>query len=149
MKNSEKHFETFLQTIIRTGLTASIISILLYSFHVIPSSGKSELKEFGIIWAVVFSIVFVGHWFELFFINVIKFQLPENIYVLYVTRICYWFASSILLFIIANTVRNWLDNKSGQLGSCWTFGFLYIGIQLVMYAIMQLRKKKCFYNGVY
>ena len=74
MKNPEKNHETFLQTIIRTGLTATIISIVLYSFHIIPSSGKSELKEFRIIWAAVFSIVFVGHWFELFSLMSLNFN---------------------------------------------------------------------------
>ena len=149
MKNPEKITETFLQTLVRTIITATIISLVLYSIHVIPFNGKSNLIEYAVIWAVFFSIFFIGHWIELFFINVIKFRLPKNIYVLYIVRICYWFVSSILLFLISNTIRELLVSNSRQLGNWWFFGFLYIGVQLLMYAIMQIRLKKSFYNGVY
>ena len=149
MKNPEKITETFLQTLVRTIITATIISLVLYSIHVIPFNGKSKLIEYAVIWAAFFSIFFIGHWIELLFVNVIKFRLPRNIYVLYIVRICYWFVSSILLFLIANTIRELLVSNSRQLGNWWSFGFLYIGVQLLMYAIMQIRLKKSFYNGVY
>ena len=86
---------------------------------------------------------------SLLFINVIKFRLPGNIYVLYIVRVCYWFVSSILLFLIANAIRALFVSNSRQLGNWWSFGFLYIGVQLLMYAIMQIRLKKSFYNGVF
>lgn len=149
MKNPEKITETFLQALFRTAITATIISLVLYFIHVIPFNGKSKLLEYGILWAAFFSIFFVGHWLELFFINVIKFRLPRNIYVLYIVRVCYWFVSSILLFLIANAIRELLVSNSRQLGNCWSFGFLYIGVQLLMYAIMHIRLKKSFYNGIY
>ena len=149
MKNPEKITDPFLQTLFRTVITATIISFVLYFIHVIPFNGKSKLMEYGVIWAAFFSIFFVGHWIELLFVNVIKFRLPRNIYVLYIVRICYWFVSSILLFLIANTIRELLVSNSRQLGNWWFFGFLYIGVQLLMYAIMQIRLKKSFYNGVY
>ena len=149
MKNSEKTNEAFLQTLFRTVLTATIISLILYFIHVIPFNGKSKLMEYGVIWAAFFSIFFVGHWLELLFINVIKFRLPRNIFVLYIVRICYWFVSSIPLFLIATIVRELLVSNSRQLGNWWSFGFLYIGVQLLMYAIMHIRLKKSFYNGVY
>ncbi|MEP6677382.1 MAG: hypothetical protein ABJA78_19635, partial [Ferruginibacter sp.] len=131
MKNPEKITETFLQALFRTAITATIISLVLYFIHVIPFNGKSKLLEYGILWAAFFSIFFVGHWLELFFINVIKFRLPRNIYVLYIVRVCYWFVSSILLFLIANAIRELLVSNSRQLGNCWSFGFLYIGVQLL------------------
>ena len=149
MKNPEKITEPFLQTLFRTVIAATIISLVLYFIHVIPFNGKSKLIEYGVIWAAFFSIFFVGHWIELLFINVIKFRLPRNIYVLYIARVCYWFVSSILLFLIANTIRELLVSNSRQLGNWWSFGFLYIGVQLLMYAIMHIRLKKSFYNGVY
>ena len=149
MKDPEKYPESFLQTVNRTIFTTAIITFILYYFDTIPPDGKSKLIAFGIIWTVIFCIVFGGHWLELLFINFIKFGLPKSMLLLYFVRVCYWFLSSILLFLIANTVRNLLENKSGQLGNWWIFGLLYIGIQLVMYAIMQLRLKKSFYNGIY
>ena len=149
MKNPEKINETFQQTLIRAILAATIISVILYSTHVIPFNGKSKILEYGVIWAVFFSIFFIGHWLELLFINVIKFYLPKNIFVLYIVRIFYWFVSSIPLFFIATALRELLVTKSRQLGNWWSFGFLYIGVQLLMYAVMQIRLNKSFYNGVY
>ena len=149
MKNSEKIKEGFLQTLFRTALTATIISLILYFIHVIPFNGKSKLLEYGVIWAALFSIVFGGHWLELFFINIIKFRLPGNIFVFHTVRICYWFISSIPLFLIATKIREFLVSNSRQLGNCWSFGFLYIVVQLLMYAIMHIRLGKSFYNGIY
>ena len=144
-----KNTETFIQTLKRTIITTTIICIILFLLKTFPSDGRSNFVLFGTIWSVVFCIVFGGHWLELLFINYIKFSLPKNIFVLYFVRICYWFLSSIPLFALASLTNNLLSNKTRHLGNWWTFGFLYIGIQLVMYAIMQIRLKKSFYNGVY
>ncbi|MGZ3778208.1 MAG: hypothetical protein ACXVI9_11825 [Mucilaginibacter sp.] len=46
-------------------------------------------------------------------------------------------------------MENLFSYQAGNLGRWWVFGFFYIGIQLVMHAIMHLRFKKSFYNGVY
>jgi hypothetical protein len=149
VKEPEKNTESFSQTVIRTIITTTIIAIILFLFRIFPSAGKTNLAVFGRIWSIAFCIVFGGHWLELLFINHIKFALPKNILFLYFVRICYWFLCSIPLFVLATLVNNLLSHRTGQLGAWWAFGFLYIGIQLLMYAIMQTRLKKSFYNGVY
>jgi len=149
MENPEKNTESFIQTAGRTVLTTTIIAVILNWLHVFPSGGESKLTVFEIIWLIIFCIVFGGHWLELLFINHIKFALPKNILVLYLLRIVYWFLCSIPLFIAAGLINNLFSHKTGYLGHWWTFGFLYIGIQLLMHAIMHIRFKKSFYNGVY
>lgn len=149
MKNPEKNTESFIQTAIRTILTTTIIAIILNWLHVFPSDGKSKLALFEMIWLVVFLIVFGGHWLELLFINGIKFSLPKNIPSLYFMRIVYWFLCAVPLFFIANLIANLFSHNTVRMGHWWMFGFFYIGIQLLMHAIMQLRLKKSFYNGVY
>ena len=149
MEHPEKNTETFIQTSKRTIITTTIIAIILFFLRVFPSDGRSNFVLFGTIWVVIFCIVFGGHWLELLFINHIKFALPKNIFFLYFVRICYWFLCSIPLFALAALANNLLSHRTRHLGDWWTFGFLYIGIQLVMYAIMQIRLKKSFYNGVY
>ncbi len=149
MENPEKNTESFIQTVTRTIITTTIIALILSLCKIFPSAGKTGLAVFGPIWAFVFCIVFGGHWLELLFVNRIKFALPKNIFILYSVRICYWFLSSIPLFALATWVNDLLSNRTSHLGRWWIFGFFYIGIQLVMYAIMQLRSKKSFYNGVY
>jgi len=149
METPEKNTESFVQTLIRTILTTTIIAVIINWLHLFPSGGKSKLILFEIIWSAVFCIVLGGHWLELVFINRIKFALPKNILLLYFIRIVYWFLCSIPLFLMANLITNLFSYKAGVPGHWWTFGFLYIGIQLLMHIIMHIRFKKSFYNGVY
>jgi len=149
MENPEKNTEPFIQTVIRTILTTTIITVILYCLHVFPPGDKSKLTLFEMIWLIVFCVVFGGHYLELVFINYVKFALPKNILLLYFIRIGYWFLCAIPLFFIADFVYNLFSDKTGHLGHWWAFGFFYIGIELFMHAIMQIRLKKSFYNGVY
>jgi hypothetical protein len=149
MENPEKNTEPFIQTVRRTIITTTIIAIILYLAGIFPASEINKLTVFCIIWSIAFCIVFGGHWLELLFINHIKFILPKNILSLYFIRIVFWFLCSVPLFILANLVSNLLSHKTAHLGHWWTFGLLYICIQLLMYAIMHMRSKKSFYNGVY
>ena len=149
MKNPEKNMESFIQTVIRTILTTTIIAIILFWLHLFPSGINSKVSLFEMIWSVVFCIVFGGHWLELLFINQIKFALPKNITLLYFTRFVYWFLCAIPLFFMAGLINNLFSHKTETLGHWWAFGGFYIGIQLVMHAIMQIKTKKSFYNGVY
>jgi hypothetical protein len=146
MENPEKYTEPFIQTVIRTVLTTTIIAVILYLVHLFPSGNSSKLTQFEMIWSVVFCVVFGGHWLELVFINYLKFALPKNILLLYLIRIAYWFLCAIPLFFI---IYNSFPHKTGHLGHWWIFGFFYIGIELLMHGMMQLRSKKSFYNGVY
>ncbi len=149
MKNPEKFPESFIKTVIRAIVTTTIIAIILYWVHVFPTGDKSKLTLFEMIWSIVFCIVFGGHWLELLFINYIKFALPKNILLLYFIRIAYWFLCAIPLFFIADFINTLFSHKTSHLGQWWTFGFFYIGIELLMHGIMQIRAKKSFYNGVY
>ena len=149
MENPEKYTESFIQTVLRTMLTTTIIAVILYWLHVFPAGEISELTLFEMIWSVVFCIVFGGHWLELLYINSIKFALPKNILLLYFARIAYWFLCAIPLFFLANLVTNLFPYNALHLVRWWAFGVFYIGIQMFMHALMQLRFKKSFYNTVY
>lgn len=123
MKDPEKYTEPFITTVIRTILTATVITVILYWLHVFPSGDKSKLTLFEITWLVVFCIVFGGHWLELVFIDHLKFALPKNILLLYVIRIAYWFLCSIPLLFMANLVFDLFSYKTAHLPHWWTFGF--------------------------
>ena len=149
MKDPEKNTEPLLQTIIRTIITTTIIAVILLLLRVFPAGDKSKLTLFEMIWSMVFCIVFGGHWLELVFINSIKFALPKNIFLWRCLRIVYWFLCAIPLFFLMNLVANLFQYPAGHLGRWWVFGLFYIGIQLVMHALMHTRFKKSFYNGIY
>jgi hypothetical protein len=149
MEYPEKNTESFIQTAVRALLTTTIIAVILYWLHIFRQGEISKLSLFEMIWSWGFCIVFGGHWLELLFINYLKFVLPKNILLLYFIRIAYWFLCSVPLFYIANLISNLFSHKTGQLGNWWTFGFFYIGIQLFVHAVMHIRSRKSFYNGVY
>jgi len=149
MKNPEKITESLSYTFIRTVITATIIAIILYSLHIFPSAGETKVTIFEITWSIAFCILFVGHWLELLFINYIKFFLPKSILALYFLRISYWFLCAAPLVFLMNLIYTLFSHKTGRLFNWWIFGLFYIGIQLFMHAIMQVRFKKSFYNGVY
>ena len=144
MRQPEKNEEPFTRTVKRTFITTTVIAVVLFLLRAFPSYGRSNLAVFATIWPVVFCIVFGGHWLELLFINHIKFALPKNIFLLYLARACYWFLCAIPLFALASLTYNLLLHRASRLGVWWAFGLLYIGIQLVMYAIMQVEIGKEF-----
>ena len=146
MKNPEKNTESLAQTVKRTIITTTIVALILTLSGIFPSHEKSKAAIFGVVWLAAFCIVFGGHWLELLFINEIKFKLPKNMLLIYFVRLGYWFICSIPLYILANWVVSFFSNKTKP---WWTFGFVYIGIQLLIHAIMHMRLKKSFYNGVY
>jgi len=149
MQNPAKYHESFTQTIVRTIVTTTLIAVILYFLHLFPGHELSQVSKFEMIWLAVFCIVFGGHWLELLFINYIKFKLPKNILLLYLTRIVYWYLCAIPLFFSAGIVVELFLHNSTFRAHLKPIGFFYIGIQLVMHAIMQARIKKSFYNGVY
>ena len=138
-----------MQTLARTLITTTIIAVILFGLKVFPSGGNDKLNLFKMIWSAIFCIVFGGHWLELLFINHIKFALPKNSTILCLTRIIYWFLSAIPLFFTANFSLHLFSYHINLFNKWWFFGVVYVGLELVMYAIMQLRLKKSFYNGVY
>lgn len=149
MEAPQKFPEAVVRTLIRTLITATIIAALIYFLRLFPQGQKSKLSQFEMIWLMIFSIVFVGHWLELLFINYLKFALPKNMPLLYTERIVYWFVCAIPLFFIAGFIYRSFTGGSGGFANWWMFGLIYIGIELFMHAIMQAKFKKSFYNGVY
>jgi len=149
MQHPEEITESFSYTLLRTMITAVILAIILYFLHLFPSGGRSKITNFEMIWSIAFCILFVGHWFELVYINYIKFALPGNIVLLYLIRIGYWFIAAIPLVFAANLIYSLFSHKTGALITWWVFGLCYIGIQLFMHALMHFRFGKSFYNGVY
>jgi hypothetical protein len=149
MKNPEKFPERFPQTIIRTVMLAAVIAIVITLLHLFPAGQRSKFAQFGMIWLMAFGIVFGGHWLELLFINYLKFALPKNMPVLYMSRIVYWFFCAIPLLFIVNLIGGLFTYTAGLPGQWWALGLGYIGIELFMHALMQVRYQKSFYNGVY
>ena len=148
MIKPEKFHESFQKTVLRTALTAAVLTVIFYFGDVFQTNGN-KLKIFGICWASIMCITFGGHWTEILFINYLKFYLPKNLAALYTSRIIMWYATAIVLFFISQYVFNSLSGGNETIGGWWTFGFLYILIQMIIHGIIHLQIKKSFWNGVY
>lgn len=149
MKSSQKYSEPFLKVVLRTLVTSAVIALILTFARVFPYQGMGKTAVFGLIWLMLFCVVFGGHWLEVLFINYLKDMLPQNILLLYFARIAYWILCSVPLFILANFAANSLTSHGMHLGNWESFGLVYIGIELIMHTFMYFRWKKSFYNGVY
>jgi len=147
---NEKIDERFGRTIVRGMGTTTIITAVLGWSHILPAPAALPVDAFEVLWTMVFSIVFVGHWLEMLFVNYLKLQMPEaTLPMLYLTRIVYWYLSAIPLFILAGWIRHLMTARPLYVGGWYLVGFFYIGLQLFMQAVIHIRRKKSFYNGVY
>ena len=148
MIKPEKFHESFPKTVLRTAITAVVLTIIFYFGNIFQANGN-KLKVFGISWASIMCITFGGHWTEILFINYLKYYLPKNLAVLFAARIIMWYATAIVLFFISQYVFNTLSGSNQTLGGWQVFGFVYILIQMIIHGIIHLQIKKSFWNGVY
>ena len=112
MEAPQKLQETVVNTLTRTVITATIIALVLLLSHVLPQGARGVGTQFGMIWLMVISIVFFGHWLELLFINYLKFALAKSLPMLYLARIAYWFLCAIPLFFVANCMSAFFTGGS-------------------------------------
>ena len=149
MIKPEKFYEPLWRTILRTSVTATILTVIFYFGDIFQEQEANKMRVFGIGWMSIMCLTFGGHWIELFFINYIKFLLPKKLYVMYGARIIFWYASALLLFFASQCVHNSLTGKNESAGNLWIFGFIYILIEMIMHGIIHVQIKKSFWNGVY
>lgn len=146
----EKIEERFSRTIVRVAVTTTIITSFLVWSNIVRDARMHSLAAFEVVWIMVFSIVFGGHWLEVLFINYIKFQMTgANLPVLYFTRMLYWYVSAVPLFFLAGWVRYVMTDRPLHVDGWYLFGFFYIGVELFMQGIIHFRRKKSFYSGAY
>lgn len=92
---------------------------------------------------------FGGHWVELFFLNCLRPRLPAKRWVQIAARMATWFAGGCLLwagmYLTAMALSRF--HAPQRRLAWWVGGVAFIGIELVVHLVLQLRGRDNFYNG--
>lgn len=90
-----------------------------------------------------------GHWVDLFFLNGIRPHLPENRFVQRLSRLALWFGGGIVLAAGVQLTVGMLFARSRLASLTWaTAGLGFVAIELVAHAVLHLRGRSSFYNGL-
>jgi hypothetical protein len=91
---------------------------------------------------------FGGHWIDLAFLNWLRPRLPESRPIQSVARIAMWFVGGMVLaFGVRLTAMLLLEDRLAWL--TWaTAGTVFVAIELVAHAVLHLRGRASFYNGL-
>ncbi len=90
---------------------------------------------------------FGGHWVEVWFLNWLRPRIPPAFGVQMASRILVWFAGGSLLVLgMRLTASAFVQWRSPLWLTWWFGGAAFVGIELVMHLLMQLRGLPSFYN---
>jgi len=91
---------------------------------------------------------FGGHWVELWFLNWLRPRLSIARGVQVAARVGVWFAGGVLLAIgVDLTAMELGDFRPARWPPWWLGGLAFIGIELVVHLVLELRGRPSFYNG--
>ena len=99
-------------------------------------------------WTVfAFWFTFGGHWVELFFLNWLRSRLVARRWAQVTGRIVTWLIGGTLLLVGARLTLGLLGWPAMHL-PWWVGGLGLAGLELVMHALISLRGRPNFYNGL-
>lgn len=91
---------------------------------------------------------FGGHWVEVWFLNWLRPRVSPSPIVQTATRLLVWFVGGSLfalgMGLTASALGEW---RSPHWLTWWLGGAAFIGLELVMHLLTQLRGRPSFYNG--
>jgi hypothetical protein len=88
-----------------------------------------------------------GHYIELVFLNGLRARIPQGRFTQGVSRLLVWFSGGLLLYIGMAATARALPIEVPPLRLWWYGGFLLIGVELVVHAVLAMRGLPNFYNG--
>jgi hypothetical protein len=137
----QPYHEPLRVTLARTITIAAIAGAVLTRWW----GGLSHWPD-ATLFALWFS--FGGHWVELWFLNWLRPRLGAVRLVQAVSRVAVWFVGGIgLAFGVDLTAKIMPGFRQAWLPAWWLGGLAFIGIELVVHAVLQLSGRPNFYNG--
>src|SRR3954452_5719928 len=92
---------------------------------------------------------FGGHWIDLLFLNGLRPHLPERRAIQRSARVAVWFAGGVVLAAGVQLTARLLFERSRLPWLTWAIaGAVFVAIELVAHAALQLRGRPSFYNGL-
>ena len=128
-------------TLLRTGLIGLVAGVIAASVQHQPASWPQWTAA-----ALWFSLG--GHWVELFFLNWLRPRLAAARWVQVIGRMITWLAGGTVLMVGARTTASSLSAQALRLPPWWVGGPVFLGLELLVHALPQLRGRPSFYNGL-
>ena len=129
--------ETLFRTVLIAVVVGGAVAMSLRKLSIWP------LAALLVLWPS-----FGGHWVEVWFLNWLRPRIAPARGVQMAARILVWFAGGALLVMgMRLTASAFVQWRSPQWLTWWLGGAAFVGIELVMHFLMQLRGLPNFYNG--
>lgn len=133
--------EPLRNTLLRTVAIAVVAGGVLARFW--GGLGRWPLATLLALW---FSLG--GHWLEVWFLNWLRPRLPVARIVQFGARIAIWFIGGMGLGLgMALTATALAGFQPSQWPAGWLAGLAFVGLELAVHLLMQLRGLPSFYNG--
>ena len=137
----EPYREPFRTTLTRTGTIALVGGAAV-------AMGSGRLSMWPIATILALWPAFGGHWVELGFLNYLRPRLPDSPAVRIGARLLVWFVGGVFLALGMKWTAMALDAFRPTLWAAWWLGgIVFIGIELVVHLLLQLRGRPSFHNG--
>ena len=112
-----------------------------------PSLGG--LRRWPILVVLMLWPAFGGHWVDLLFLNWLRPRLSAARPIQRVARVAVWFLGGIVLSLGAClTAELLLPRPPAAWLPWWIAGTAFVGIELVAHAVLHVRGRPSFYNGL-
>ena len=140
-KVSQSYQEPLLATLTRTATIALVAGAVL-------ARSWGGLAQWPAAAILMLWPSFGGHWVEIWFLNVLRPRLPVARAAQVGARLVVWFIGGALLAQgMRLTVMALGRFRPGHWPAWWIGGLAFIGVELVVHLILQLRGRPSFYNG--
>ncbi|HET9708084.1 MAG TPA: hypothetical protein VFP39_07255 [Gemmatimonadales bacterium] len=136
----QRFAEPWRTTALRTGSLALLIGVVLSI-----ATRRPAALLVGTLMALWFTLG--GHFVELLFRNRIRWRISQSPLVQASARIMCWFVGGSLLYAGALATRLVLTGNRVFPWPWWTGGLLFLGLELVVHGLLQLRRQPSFYDG--
>jgi hypothetical protein len=128
-------------TILRTGTIAIVVGAVLALF-------RGGLARWPVITLLAFWPTFGGHWVEVWFLNGLRPRLADARGWQVAARVGVWFAGGAALAMgMRLTAIAFAGFRPARWPAWWLAGLAFIGIELVVHLVLQLRGRPSFYDG--
>src|SRR5258705_12208782 len=128
-------------TLVRNGMIALVAGAVL-------SRWQGGLARWPMLTLLLLWLSLGGHLVELGFLNFLRPRLPAARAVQIGVRVVVWFIGGAALALGMKLTAMALGGfRSVQWPAWWRWGVVFIGIELVVHLVLQLRGRPSFYNG--
>ncbi len=143
MQSSSRWFrfeEPFRRTLARNIIVAAVVGIV-FAFQ------RHDLKLLLPVTTLAMWFSLGGHYVELAFLKGVRARIPQDHLTQGLVRLLVWSCGGAVLYACVSATARALDIGSPPLRLWWYGSVLFIGVELVVHAMLAIRGLPNFYDG--